>query len=133
MDQLDWISQRDKQFEIRKLLSESVDRLGLDEVAHRLGESPSTLVHQLRRDDRKRPSADLFALCFTLDVEFRRALAALHGEILSAPAKLTEGQALAELAAMAQARGGVLHTEVAALLARTRRSDVDPAPLRVAP
>jgi len=112
--QLDWLDARDKQFAIRTLLDESVKRVGLDEVAHKLGESPSTLVHQLRRDDRKRPSADLFALCFTLDREFRHALASLHGEVLSAPLKLSEGQALSELAAMAQARGGVLVAEVRA-------------------
>lgn len=120
MEQIDFIRLEDHRAAARRLLSESVYRVGLTEVAHKLEEDPSTITHQLRRDGNKRPSADLEQLCFLLDPEYRKGLAALCGELLSHPPDLTPEDALRE--AIARSSKGYLDkAELAALYARTKR------------
>jgi hypothetical protein len=88
----------------KRLLSESVARLGLSRVADIIRKDPSTIANQLSGvDPSKRPSADLVFVCWLLDPEFRIALAKLKKEVISRPPDLEPEDALREIAVRAQA------------------------------
>lgn len=123
-EQLDWYGMGDRLARRRQLLTESVYRIGLCEVAHKLKEDPSTIKHQLDRDDKKRPSADLADLLEELDAEYRRAKAALLHERLLPEADLSPNDALRMIGVLAQSRFGVADKEaVQGVLARVRKDD----------
>lgn len=121
-EQLDWVGMEDRLVARRRLLTESVYRLGLGEVAHKLGEAPSTIKHQIDRDANKRPSSDLSDLCEELDPEYRRAKAALmHEELVTHP-DMTPEEAMREMSVRAQMKGYLDKAEIAQLFARVRRA-----------
>lgn len=132
MEQLDWIQLEDHRVAAGRMLDQACHRIGVGELAHRLGEDPSTLVHQLKRDGGKRPSGDLVLIALLLDREFRERLVGLRGEVLTRPADLTPEQVANEIGVLAGAKGYASKEEVFALLFRMRKAD-QAAALRAVP
>jgi hypothetical protein len=107
----------------KRLLVESVHRLGLSRVADIIHQDPSTVSNQISGvDPKKRPSAQLVFVCWLLDREFRIALAKLKKEFLSKPPDLEPEDALREIAVRAQASFDKRAlADVNEVLARVRR------------
>lgn len=132
MEQLDFdfIGREDRLAARRRLLEESVRRLGLSEVAHQVKEDPSTIDNQIARRGKRRPSADLADLCEDLDPVYRAGKAALMGELLVRPPDMTPEEAMRALLVEAQSQGYVDKVRVAELAARMR---VSTSPAQVQP
>jgi hypothetical protein len=120
VEQLDFIGMDDRLAARRRLLDESVRRLGLNEVAHQLREDPSTIDNQLARRGPKRPSADLADICDDLDPVYRAAKAALMGELLVRPPDMTPEETVRALLVEAQSQGFVAKARVAEMVSRMR-------------
>jgi hypothetical protein len=121
-EQLDMLKMEDGIFALRRAHDMAAQRIGIGELAHKLDEEPSTLVHQFKRDGKKRPSADSAFWCLILDDEFLRIAAALRGYLLTRPADLTPEEAMRTIELRAISDGFVSKTEVLSLLARMKRS-----------
>lgn len=101
-EQMDWIGLADKRAAIARARAASVYRIGLSEVAHQLGEDPSTISNQIKHVGNRRESADLDDTCWLLDRVFREQKAGQAGEVLVRPADLTAEEALRLIVAKAQ-------------------------------
>lgn len=121
VEQVDWISLADSRAAIARAREASVYRIGLTEVAHQLGEDPSTVSNQLKHAGNRRPSADLDDVCWLLDRAFREVKAGQTGELLLRRPDLTEGEALRLILAKAQANWDRRAlSEVADIMARVK-------------
>lgn len=101
--QLDWVAIDDHRVSARRLLEAAAERIGIPSLAHWLDEDPSTLRNQLAHRERKRPSAELFVLCFLLDGELRQKLAGLCKEVVIPAQTLDPWEALRLIQAKALA------------------------------
>lgn len=118
-EQIDWIRFEDEGAQYDHLLLASVVRVGIDVVARHLRITPSALRNQVA--GRRKMQAGTSSICWRLDGEFRTALAALKGEVLSRPPDLSPEAALREAMARAQARGYIDSRDLAEIYTRTRR------------
>lgn len=103
MEQVDLFE--DHRAALRRLTSQSVDRIGLGIVAHQLKQDPSTVSNKLARRDGRAPQDELVYVCLALDPEYRKAIAKVFGETLcpEPPEYVSPEDALRELAVHAKA------------------------------
>lgn len=127
-EQTDWIRFEDNLAQVHHLTLASVERLGIPLVARFLRETPSALRNHVA--GRRTLPPGTFAICYLLDPVFRRDLAGVCGEVLTKHADLTPEQALREAYATTSAQGFISKSDLADLMARTKRDDESAAPLR---
>ena len=120
-EQMDWIRLEDERASFARLLIASVQRIGIDEVARLLGETPSALRNQVA--GRRALPPGTTGICFLLDRQFRADAVGLKGEVLSRPPDLSPEEALRLLAVEAGAKGYVPTERVQELLSRMRSEE----------